>query len=57
MSNTLIVNAEDWRYGLRCIDCDAEIPEGSAYSKRLVAMADETPVTELTCVPCGMGLS
>lgn len=53
----LIVTAEDWPYGLRCMDCNEKLPEDSAYSKRLVAVADlESPVVEIVCVPCGLGL-
>jgi hypothetical protein len=58
----LIVTREAWPYGLRCLDCDAKMAEGTAYSKRLVGIAgDESdagyPVVEIVCVPCGLGLT
>ena len=52
----LIVTREAFPYGLRCLDCDGRIIEGSPYSKRLVAMRDHAAVVELVCVPCGLGL-
>jgi hypothetical protein len=63
----LIVTEEAWPYGLRCMDCDVKMNEGTAYSKRLVGItsspADEDdssdcayPIVEIVCVPCGLGL-
>lgn len=58
----LIVTAEAWPYGLRCMDCDVAMEEGAPYSKRLVGVlsqpADEAgyPVVEIVCAPCGLGL-
>lgn len=51
------VAAEDWPHGLRCMDCDATIPEGTFYSKRLIAADEHAVVTEIVCVPCGMRLA
>ena len=53
----LIVSEEAWPHGLRCMDCDARMEEGAAYSKRLVAITDHHPVVEIVCVPCGLGLT
>ena len=49
------MNADDFPHGLRCMDCGEPITDGSPYSKRLVAMDEDTPVTEIVCVPCGVG--
>jgi RNase P subunit RPR2 len=52
----------DWPWGLRCTDCHRLFVQGEKYSERLtgVAMgsnaASPSPVVEITCVPCGMGL-
>jgi hypothetical protein len=62
----LVVNEEAWPYGLRCMDCNAKMEEGTAYSKRLVGITrrDENdpsdlgyPIVEIVCVPCGLGLT
>jgi hypothetical protein len=52
-----IVHAEDWPHGLRCIDCHDLIEDGSPYSERLTSMIEGTPVVEIVCVPCGLGLA
>jgi hypothetical protein len=53
----LIITQEDWPHGLRCMDCEAELDEGTAYSKRLVGIAASgEPISEIVCVPCGLGL-
>lgn len=63
----LIVNKEEWPYGVRCIDCNSALAEGAPYSKRLVGFtsgpseeddprASSLPVVEIVCVPCGLGL-
>lgn len=53
----LIVTEEDWPHGLRCLDCDSELSVGAAYSKRLVGIFDGSPIVELVCAPCGLGLT
>jgi hypothetical protein len=63
----LVVTEEAWPYGLRCLDCNTKLGEGTAYSKRLVgitsAAAEEDcsdlgcPIVEIVCVPCGLGLT
>ncbi len=53
--NNLIVTPEEWPHGLRCMDCDTTLGEGTAYSKRLTAIHDEGyPVVEIVCAPCGL---
>jgi hypothetical protein len=52
----LIVTEEDWPHGLRCLDCNAELGAGTTYSKRLVAVFEDSPIVELVCAPCGLGL-
>jgi hypothetical protein len=61
----LVVTEERWPYGLRCMDCNAQLTEGTAYSKRLVGVTscegDSSdfgyPIVEIVCVPCGLGLT
>lgn len=53
---TLIVSEEAWPHGLRCMDCDARMEEGAAYSKRLVGITDGCPVVEIVCLLCGLGV-
>jgi hypothetical protein len=53
----LIVTEEEWPHGLRCLECDAELGAGDAYSKRLVAFFQGSPIVELVCAPCGLGLT
>ena len=48
------VTAEDWPFGLRCMDCDDPLEIGAPYSERLVGFTDEDPVVEIVCVPCGL---
>jgi hypothetical protein len=52
----LIVHAERWPHGLRCMDCERLLEDGSAYSQRLIAMTEERAVVEIVCVPCGLGI-
>lgn len=49
-----ICNEEEYPYGLRCMDCDTEIPPGTPYSERLVSMAGEDAVCEIVCVYCAV---
>lgn len=53
----LMIEAADWPFGARCMDCDAPLTEGLPYSERLVGFADEDPVVEIVCVPCGLPAS
>jgi hypothetical protein len=63
----LVVTEEAWPYGLRCMDCNTKMKDGTAYSKRLVGItgpAEEddpsdygSPVVEIVCVPWGLGLT
>jgi hypothetical protein len=57
MSDTLIMNKEDWPYGLRCLNCNEKIPEGNIYSKNLVGISDDTFIMEIVCGLCAMGIS
>lgn len=58
MTGGLIFTEEDWPHGLRCLDCSAKFEDGSPYSKRLVGItASDNPITEIVCVPCGLGLA
>lgn len=50
----LIVRAEDWPFGLRCMDCDALLEAGMPYSERLTGMVEQDPLVEIVCVPCGL---
>lgn len=51
----LVVTQEEWPYGLRCVDCDQRLDEGTVYSKRLIGLTyDGTPITEITCVICAL---
>jgi len=63
VSVPLIVAPEQWPHGLRCMDCDVRLTAGSAYSKRLVAIAgtgtfagEPTYVVEIVCAPCALGM-
>lgn len=49
-----VVRTEDWPFGLRCMDCDTDLPEGHTFSERPVGMVGDTPVTEVVCVRCGL---
>jgi hypothetical protein len=62
----LVVTEEAWPYGLRCMDCNMNMGEGTAYSKRLVGITGPAdgddpsschPIVEIVCVPCGLGLT
>jgi hypothetical protein len=63
----LVVTEEAWPYGVRCLDCNTKMGEGTAYSKRLVGITSPTgeedssdlgyPIVEIVCVPCGLGLT
>ena len=54
----MIVDPDEWPYGLQCIDCKRPLTEGMPYSERLEAVcADSTIVVEIVCVPCGMRLT
>jgi hypothetical protein len=48
------VREEDWPFGLRCMDCKAELRPGDAYSQRLVGLTDDVPVVEVICPACGL---
>ena len=52
----LVVQAEDWPHGLRCIECDAILEDGSLYSERLSGFVDETPAVEIVCMECAVPL-
>jgi hypothetical protein len=42
---------------LVCIDCDQPLPPGAPYGERLTgSTGDGTPVVELACVYCAMGV-
>lgn len=61
MVEQLIVRAEDWPWGLRCMDCHQELSEGDIYSERLSGIADgdvDHPlfIAQIVCVSCGLGL-
>jgi hypothetical protein len=66
----LIVQADEWPYGLQCMDCGTRLTAGSAYSKRPTGVFDYLGpdsndmdgerwgyVTEIVCVPCGLGVA
>lgn len=55
--SVLIVTPGAWPYGLRCLDCDARLTEGTAYSKRLVGFNGESPVVEIVCVHCALSVA
>jgi hypothetical protein len=67
MSGQLLrYQSAEWPHGLRCIECDHLFSEGQPYSERLDSIADPVPgltgpdpvpITEIVCVPCGMGLT
>jgi hypothetical protein len=63
----LVVTEAAWPYGLRCMDCNTKLGQGTAYSQRLVGITSPTdeedssefgyPIVEIVCVPCGLGLT
>jgi hypothetical protein len=63
----LIVTEKAWPHGLRCMECNTKLEEGTAYSKRLIGITSPTdedessefgyPIVEIVCVPCGLGLT
>jgi hypothetical protein len=42
----LVVTEEAWPYGLRCMDCNMNMQEGTAYSKRLVGITGPADVDD-----------
>jgi len=46
--------AEEWPYGLRCIDCDKRFEEGDRYATRLEGFINELPLTEVICLECAL---
>ena len=55
MNTLATIRAEEWPYGIRCIDCRAELTDGTGYVERLEGFVGDTPTTEITCIPCGGG--
>lgn len=50
------IQAHQWPHGVRCMDCRKELTDGTPYIERLEGFVEETPTTEIVCVPCGGGL-
>lgn len=52
----LIVTAGGFPQGLRCVDCDALMPDGAEYRERLLTLgtlgAEDCAVVEIICVEC-----
>jgi hypothetical protein len=53
----LVVRGSDWPHGLRCMECDRVLPDGSIYGEQLVGLVGETPVTEVVCADCDGGFA
>lgn len=51
----LVVEPEEFPFGLRCMDCDRQISTGALYSERLSGVSGESFVVELVCVECDLG--
>jgi hypothetical protein len=54
-------SADDWPYGLRCLDCDRTFSEGDRYSTRLIGLvqcpdpdAETAGLTEVACLGCAL---
>lgn len=50
----MVVAANEFPHGLRCMDCDRELPEGTRYTERLSGVSGESFVVELVCLACGL---
>jgi len=56
LTDVEIATAEDFRYGLRCMDCDEKLLE-KAYARRLIGIKGDTFIKEIVCIPCILGMS
>lgn len=48
----LVVTEEDFPHGLRCAECNRELPPGERYSEKLDGFIGDTPTVILVCVTC-----
>jgi hypothetical protein len=47
------IRADEWPFGVRCMDCERLLNDGDAFIERLGGFAAEVPTTEVVCLLCG----
>lgn len=47
-----VVTTAEFPYGLRCAECDVELPPGSPYTDTVDSFIDDVPVFMLVCIDC-----
>ena len=48
------ISATEFPHGVRCMDCK-RLLGGQPYIERVAGFVEDTPTTEIVCVPCGGG--
>ena len=47
-------SSDEWPHGLRCQRCDHVLRDGERFTTFLSAFAEDVPVLDVVCVPCGV---
>lgn len=48
----MLVTAEEFPHGLRCIDCNKPLPPGAFYTERLLSVGEASVIEEIVCLDC-----